>query len=675
MKQYILFPSSAIAGFVTAYVISVTLYPKDLNSILNWVTILSLLTFSFGFIYSILLPRAWQRFSEVSLPAKYWAVSLTIIAAAFFSFAYGSLSFVAFLFIGFILISPGLFEFQEFIYRKRAARFITAWIFGGLTSFFALGFFRNFYPSLWEFILFAIFWNAIFTLVLEIILEQATAALRNGLKEKLTSLAVLGLGILLIVLTLRLLVQYPNFFSSDFFLLSPRLTPAFLGLTVLSQSWTASLLQKLDSTNWRSSPFILWTKRNLPGLLLASAISVSTYLMATALVSYNSTFMDMFFQIDSPWWLNYLTAKADKIIPFRAVHPFTLLILRPPVWLFSFLLNGNKYHAALLLNTLFGGGCVYLTWMFFKKRTGNTAYALLMAALLGFSTSHLVLGTFLESYIFSAAALITFVLLLDSKESKFPHIVLAGLITFGITITNFIQTLIGLLLVRRDIKLIFKYTVIVLALAILLAFVQNVLYPKSDPFYVAGRFKSETLNVDSYLDIKPELIARALTSRANAIFRSITLFNMVAPRPIMRFNEAYCYPLCFRTMRYFQGYQYATYVGFGSLLARSWFLGLVIAGAVFAWRFFKSQNQVALQTALLLNLLFNFALHIKYGDDPLLYTPNWTYAVVFFFGMSFERLAGRKLWQIILLVFLIGLFFNNLGLFRKIFENLLPFFP
>jgi len=128
-------------------------------------------------------------------------------------------------------------------------------------------------------------------------------------------------------------------------------------------------------------------------------------------------------------------------------------------------------------------------------------------------------------------------------------------------------------------------------------------------------------------------------------------------------------------MRYFQKYQYATYVGFGSLLARMWFLGLVIAGVIFAWRFFKSHNQVSLQAALILSLLFNFALHIKYGDEPLLYTPNWTYALVFFFGISFERLANKKLWQLILLVFLIGLLFNNLELFRKIFENLLPFFP
>ena len=251
--------------------------------------------------------------------------------------------------------------------------------------------------------------------------------------------------------------------------------------------------------------------------------------------------------------------------------------------------------------------------------------------------------------------MITFLYLLQSKEDNFPRLVLVGLITFGITITNFAQTCIGFFLLRPDKKNIFKFVFLVLAIAALLAFIQSAIYPKSDPFYIVSRFQSETFNIDSYSDLGTNA-TRVLLSRMNVTFRNITLFSVVAPRPIIRYDEAHCHPVCFRVMRYFRGeYQYGSYIGFGSVLARLWFLGLIVASLIFTWQFIKAPKQSMLQATLVLNLLFNFALHIKYGDDPLLYTPDWTYALVFFFGISFERFADRKWWQVLLLVFLAGL--------------------
>ncbi|NTW12343.1 MAG: hypothetical protein HGA30_03420, partial [Anaerolineales bacterium] len=163
-------------------------------------------------------------------------------------------------------------------------------------------------------------------------------------------------------------------------------------------------------------------------------------------------------------------------------------------------------------------------------------------------------------------------------------------------------------------------------------------------------------------------------SRANVIFRNITLFSVVGPRPLVFLEELGCTFPCFNTIRYYRGtYQYASYIGFGSLLARTWFLLLVAAGGLFAWKLLKSPRDASLQAALALNLLFNFALHMNYGDDPLLYSPNWTYALILFFGISFEKLADKKWFQAALLVFLAALMANNLEFFRKVLEAVLPF--
>jgi hypothetical protein len=549
-------------------------------------------------------------------------------------------------------------------------KYLPAPLISGVASFFALGFLQNFYPSLGAFILLGILLNVILTLVIDPLLAHDIDILRNNPGEKLLAVAILGLGIVWVVLTFRLLAGYPKLFSPDFFLPDAALIPLFFGLTIASQIAAIFLLQKLDSTNWHSSPFLLWMKRNLPGLLLASAISISAYALATTLVESAPHFADNYFDTDSPFWLNFLTSSPGQMMPMRAVHPMALLILRPLVWVLSMLLNGNKFHAAILLNSLFGGVCAFLVWQFFKQRTGNTTYALLIASLLGFSTSHLLLSVFLESYIFSAAALLAFFVLLQAKKTELPHLIPVGLLTFGITITNFIQTCIAFLLVRRNIKDIFKYVLIVLALAVLLAFVQHALFPVSAPFYIISNLTGEGVYSHNLLEVPPKVVL----SRANVIFRNITLFSVIAPRPLILLEEIGCTFPCFNTIRYFRGaYLYASYIGFGSLLARVWFVMLVIAGGIFAWKLFKSPRDSALQTALLLNLLFNFILHMNYGDDPLLYSPDWTYALVLFFGMSFQTLADKKWLQIILLIFLTAVMFNNMELFRTILEAVLPY--
>ena len=80
-----------------------------------------------------------------------------------------------------------------------------------------------------------------------------------------------------------------------------------------------------------------------------------------------------------------------------------------------------------------------------------------------------------------------------------------------------------------------------------------------------------------------------------------------------------------------------------------------------------------LQLALVVNILFNFVLHVNYGDDLLLYSANWTYALVFFFGMSFERFSDKKWLQIPLLIFIIAIIFNNIELFHTILETIVPY--
>ena len=150
--------------------------------------------------------------------------------------------------------------------------------------------------------------------------------------------------------------------------------------------------------------------------------------------------------------------------------------------------------------------------------------------------------------------------------------------------------------------------------------------------------------------------------------------NIVAPRPLILLEEVGgtfpSFNTIFQTNR---AYRHAAYSKFGKVLARLWFASVVIAFFIFVRTLFKTPKQTVIQIALLANILFNFVLHMNYGDDLILYSPGWTYALIFFFGISYEGLSDNKWFQAILVIFLAGLFINNLELFRNILDAILPF--
>ena len=550
----------------------------------------------------------------------------------------------------------------------QAGHYILIPALSGCISFFALGFLQNFYPLFWQVMILAILLNIFTTFAVDLIFDRTISILKDSPIQHLPSIFVLGLGLVVVASTVQLLLQYPSIFSSDFFLPESQIVPALLAVTIISSSLTLFALRR---TAWQTSPFADRIRCNLPGLLLATAITISTFALATAFNHPAINRVDNYFDTDSADWVNRLTARGKDMIPLRPVHPFAFLILRPPAWLLSIILNGDKFYAATLLNSIFGGICVYLTWLFFRQRTNNTAYALLIAALLGLSSSHLLLSVFLETYIFSAAVLIFYMFLLQAGERSLIRLVPVGLLTFGITITNFAQTCIAYFVTFPNIRNLLKYIGVVLGAALILAFAQKLIYPSSEPFYVPSNMLNE--HVYGFNPFHSE--TRLVVSRANVLLRDMFLMNIVAPRPLILLKEAGCTFPCFQTIFMVGGthYRYASYIGFGSLLARIWFVALAVAGFVFIRRVIKLPQQAAIQIALAANILFNFVLHMNYGDDPILYSPDWTYALVFFFGISYEGLANRKWFQAALLIFIIGLFVNNLGLFQKMLDAIAPF--
>ena len=458
------------------------------------------------------------------------------------------------------------------------------------------------------------------------------------------------------VAVIRLCRQYPRVDTQIY----PAIAPTLLVLVALLTAVAAGAyfgLRVMQSrgylTQTNSDRLRVMLREHAPGLALAVL-----FLIAYASLAFTIGILpdDNFYDTDSASWFNRLAAPADQLIDMRPVHPFAFLIFRPLVSLLALLLAGDKYHAALLLNAAAGAACVFLAWLAMRTWSRNPTFALLTAAVLGVSTSHLILSAALETYIFSAAALILFVCLLQREDPPLRAIAPAGLLTFGITITNFIQTCIMSLLLDFNAVKFARYLLIVLVSAVILAFAQAQIYPTSQPFYVPSLLLAE----DRYsFDIRSEGRPR-VAERAHVLARTISVFSVVAPRPLVLLKETGCLFPCFQTYKHrWDGALINSYAGFGSFLARTWFLILMLAGVLYIWRLLKSPRSVMPQIALLACILFNFLLHMLYGDDPMLYSGDWTYAVVFFTALSYVSLAERKSFQAAMLTFLAMLMLNN----------------
>ncbi len=348
-----------------------------------------------------------------------------------------------------------------------------------------------------------------------------------------------------------------------------------------------------------------------------------------------------------------------------------MLILRPFVWLISIILNGDKLQAVYVLSALAGALCVLLIWLIVKAKTGNTPFALVTASILGAGTSHLLLSSILETYIFSALALITFCFLMLNEKTSLKFSIPMGIVIFGITVTNLAQACILYFLKVPRLKVIMKFILAVIATALLLNALQIQLFPKARPLY-----KPSSLTFEQRYEYDLFRAPWRLTGRVNLISRAILLYGIVAPDPYILTEELGSDVPNFRTFQIANNaFHVAGYKGFSDIAVKFWVAIIGLAIILFITNFIKtSKKENFFSVSLILCMAFNFGLHVLYGDDPMLYSPDWAYALVLFVSSSLGKWADRKWLQLGLIVFLGMIIYTNLNLINQIMEVSLPFY-
>jgi hypothetical protein len=322
-----------------------------------------------------------------------------------------------------------------------------------------------------------------------------------------------------------------------------------------------------------------------------------------------------------------------------------------------------------LLNTLAGAFCVFLAWAFIKNQFRNRVYAFLIAALLGLSTSHLFFSSVIETYIFSAAALISFFLLLQTRKDSIASQIVLSVITFGITLTNFVQNFIGFFISRPRLKDIIRFSGLVLSVGMLLSLLHAAWYPSARLFFLPSDTGEE---VNFTISVFKDPSWRAI-GRVMLLIRTILLYTVIAPEPyVFRTDVGGTFP----RFNFFkiapEEFSLSSYHGLDNVLVFVWAAMLLVAGMVFLWKLMRSRK-ADLSLAFVLCLLFNFVLHLNYGYEPFLYSPDWAYALIFFVAFGLAPFAKSRWFQGGLLAFLLLLAYNQWQFIDFIFKTIAPF--
>jgi hypothetical protein len=527
-------------------------------------------------------------------------------------------------------------------------RTFPAWTLSVPVTFFTLGFLKNFYPTFVEILLLTFVLQVITGTLIHRLLGKA-----NQLRSSRPVDLALAFALFFILAVFALNVfgmanQFPHLFEAGHFILkNEQLIPFIVG-AVLAAPCLVWGRRFAGQGNIKTARAYLLMNELLTGVFLAGFFFI-VYLMLASIFSQPAFDVDdIFFDSDTLLWRMRFATENYRDYYWRSVHPFVLLVIRPLVSLVAFLLKGDRLAAAFVLVALTGAFCVFLVWYFAKHTVRNSLYALLIAALFGASTAQLVFGSLIETYIFLAASALIFIVLL-LKDKPPVALVIAGLVTFGITISNFGQTVIAHLLVKRNFKQWVVYGLIVAALVVPLTLLNNFVYPDSQPYF----FDISTYGSEGHNSFQPTV------QRGSYLARVMFLHSIVAPDPLILEEEIpFLKVWMFRASIKRDPMRIAQYdTWFGTAVAYIWLAFILLGGILFLKNLRKQDGRFV--STFILVLLFNFALHMQYGKDVFLYSTNWTYALVLFLSLAWRELADKRWFQVVLLVFLALLLANN----------------
>jgi hypothetical protein len=505
------------------------------------------------------------------------------------------------------------------------------------------------------------------------LVRRAAQSFRAGfLNKPLNIILCLALPIFLSAFILAS-VQLPSMFIWGYITVPSGWLGWFIASALVAGIWGISVLEQFESRGYyqqfQQTIVFKFIKENMPGIYAGGMFFLINLIIARALNHPALSVNTVLFESDAGPWMSILGSPKGDVIN-RAVHPLVLITVRPLVRFVAMFMPDQWNLATMLVVAALSGLCVLMAWIFVKRATQEETYAFIFAVMLGSTAPHLFFGSLTDTYIFGVTSLIFFFLLIQAKENRFSVLVPAGLLLFGITVTNFAQGVIGLFFNKFGFWRLVKYCVVVIATAVALTVLTSALYPNAQTFFfVPGDIAFEGHFVKPVYDSPAE----RLIERFKIVSRTMLLYGVTAPRPLEIIAHKPPRPTI--DLKTFEPstHALASYKGLANIPLALWLI-LLAGSFLFFIKGLRSSPHLPLMLGLLGNLAFNFILHMNYGTELFLYTPFWTYALIFFIALAFADLADKNWFQAILTFFVVVLMINNFWFIFVILRGLAPFY-
>jgi hypothetical protein len=643
-------------------------------------------------IFLIAIPTLAIAYLLFEMFTRYWAwltqrqTSILILFGAFA--ALGAVVFVLpsaisrVYYLGMAAVAVALFIFMlpaiPAVERMRPTHSMWHYFLGFLLSLFftyaTIGFLGGVFQARFDIIIFSVASSIAGSLVGYYLVRRASHSFRGGfLSNPVSVILALSLPIFLAGIIYGCL-QYPAMFSALYIQMPSAWFGFFLSSAIVGGAWGIPALEQFEARGYyhsfKQTRLFAFIKNNLPGIYAGSLFFLINLVIARALNHPTYSVNSVIFEADAGPWMSILGYPEGHDVN-RAVHPLVLITLRPLVSFVRLFLADKWYLAPMIVVAALNGLCVLMGWLFVKRATQKSSYAFPFAIMLGTTAAHLLFGSLTETYVFGMTSLIFFFVLVQADEKRFSALVPAGLLVFGVTVTNIGQSMIALFFKKTlSFGRLIYYGIITLAISIALTAFVSVLYPGNQTFFFVpadlafeGRFSKP---------IYAGPMERVL-ERVSVVGRTIFLYGVVAPTPLESIARKNTDPLIeYKTFDY-HAHLKAWYNGLAYLPLSIWLI--LLAGALF---FFFKNLRSSIHTPLMLGLLasvaFNYLLHMNYGTELFLYSPYWTYLLVFFVALAFAEFAGHRWFESALAVFVLMLIVNNAWFILVILRGLNPYF-
>ena len=334
-----------------------------------------------------------------------------------------------------------------------------------------------------------------------------------------------------------------------------------------------------------------------------------------------------------------------------------------------FISEVSALTSSVLLNSLFGALCVLLVYVFFKKVGLKSSQAILYSVILGLSSAHLFFGLHPETFIFGASSIILGHLLAVTHPEKLVYFVPAGLVCFGVTITNFFQSIVAYWFSfeqsqsnPKRLRKLIVFILLVVIISLLLSILQKIIYPNASLFFSPKSENEALVSTYSKFFFKSSQILDFL-KRIVVLLGYIFIYNFVAPK----------LDISWKSNIPWVDFDTSSIVAFhppGIIASLIW-LALLLWSI---YRFIKfGIYKLTVVKGLALCILFNFVLHVFFGDVLFLYSPHWTFLLIacIAFSLSSRDVVNNVVNRSskLLVAFLIVQSLNNLYFVYDLFST------